>query len=167
MLRLSFALLALSCAFAAPPADKTARRLWGAWRLVSVQGSDPTLKLQYDRPTGIIMYDPAGWMSVQISNQADRKPFLKGPGDGTPQEKAAAFDSYASYYGTYSIDAKAQTIKHVLKDSSFPGREGVSNVRWFEFLSNDRIQLTPMEDGKGGIINRKDATYKLIWERMK
>jgi len=27
--------------------------------------------------------------------------------------------------------------------------------------------LIPIEDGKGGVLARKDATYKLLWERLK
>jgi len=167
MIRLLTLLIALSCApaFAAGQQDdKVSPKLWGAWRLVSVQGTDPILNLKYKNPTGIIMYDPSGWMSVQIAIQGERKPFSKGPGLGALEEKANAFDSFGSYYGTYTVDVKAQTIKHLIKDSSFPGRTGVSNSRWFEFDGDDRIMLTPMEDGKGGVVNRKKATYKLIWE---
>jgi hypothetical protein len=54
-----------------------------------------------------------------------------------------------------------------LQDASSPNWRGVNNVRWFEFQSNDRLLLIPREDGKGGVINRKNATFKLLWERIK
>ena len=46
-------------------------------------------------------------------------------------------------------------------------RRGVHNVRWFEFQGNHRLLLIPREDGKGGVIDRKNATNKLLWERIK
>lgn len=164
---LFLALCSLPALAAGPQDDKISPKLWGAWRLVSVQGTDPILNLKYDHPTGLIMYDPSGWMTVQIAIQGERKPFTQGPGQGALEEKASAFESYGSYYGTYTVDAKNQTITHTIKDSSFPGRSGTVNMRWFEFENDNRISLIPMEDGKGGTVNRKTATYKLIWERLK
>jgi hypothetical protein len=160
-------LCSLSLAFAQPRDEAISKKLAGAWRLVSVSNTDATFHLAYDRPTGLIMYDPSGWMSVQIAVKGDRKHFVNGIASGTTEEKAAAFDSYFSYYGTYTLDLKAQTITHHLVDHSYPGRGGVNNVRWFEFQGDDRLLLTPMEDGKGGVIDRKNATYKLLWERIK
>jgi hypothetical protein len=106
-------------------------------------------------------------MSVQIDVKGARKPFVNGPAFGTGEEKVAAFDNYLAYYGAYTLDLKAQTITHHLEDSSQPNWRGVNNVRWFEFQGNDRLLLIPREDGKGGVIDRKNATFKLLWERMK
>jgi hypothetical protein len=78
-----------------------------------------------------------------------------------------AFDSYFSYYGTYSIDEAAGTITHHVVDSSYPDLQGRDHVRWVEFEGNDRMVLTPQEDGKGGAVTRKAATYRLYWERVR
>lgn len=152
---------------AEPQQDKLAQKFIGVWRLVSVEGINPTFHFAYDRPTGLIIYDRSGWMAVQIAVKGDRKAFANGIGSGTVEEKAAAFDTYMSYYGTYTLDLKAQTITHHLEDSSFPGGRGRNNVRWFEFQGNDRLLLIPREDGNGGVIDRKNVTYKLLWERIK
>ena len=152
---------------AAPPQDTAGKKLVGAWRLVSVEGTDATFHFAYDHPTGIITYDGSGWMAVQIDIKGVRKPFVKGPASGTSEEKVAAFDNYIAYYGTYKLDLEAQTITHHLEDASPPNWRGVDNVRWFEFLGNDRLLLIPREDGNGGAIDRKHATYKLLWERIK
>ena len=157
----------VSVVSAQPQQDEVANKLPGAWRLVSIEGNSPVRNVAYDHPTGIIMYDRSGWMSVQIAVQGHRKPFAKGMSAGTLEEKAAAFDSYFSYYGTYTVDLNAQTITHRIKDYSYPGVGGLNNVRWFEFQGSDRLVLIPAEDGKGGVIDRKTATYKLIWERIK
>ena len=79
----------------------------------------------------------------------------------------AALDNYIMYYGTYTLDLKAQTVTHHLQDANPPNWRVVNNVRWFEFQGNDRLLLVPREDGKGGVIDRKNATFKLLWQRIK
>ena len=85
----------------------------------------------------------------------------------TLEERAAAFDSYVAYFGSYTIDATAGTVTHHIEGNLAPGRQGTENVRWYEFQGDDRLILIPVEDGKGGTIARKDATYILHWERIR
>ncbi len=66
----------------------------------------------------------------------------------TTEEKAAAFDSYLAYFGAYTIDSKAGSVAHHLEDNLVPGRRGTDNIRWLEFQGDDRLLLTPIEDGK-------------------
>lgn len=173
MKRPAIVLLVLLCfgaSLAAPQPDNIARKFVGAWRLVSIEGNPQALPNMYDRPTGQLMYDASGHMSAQIVARADRKPFApynQGRRNATTEEKAAAFDSYTAYFGTYTVDAKARTVTHHLEGSQVPGREGTNNVRWFEFQGDDHLLLIPVEDGKGGVLARKDAAYKLLWERVK
>jgi hypothetical protein len=115
-----FALAAPVVSISAAPQDKVAEKLVGAWRLVSVQGDSPMRKVGYDHPTGLIVYDRSGWMSVQIAIHGERKPFAKGVSAGTLEERAEAFDTYLAYYGTYTVDAKAETVTHHLADHSYP-----------------------------------------------
>ena len=163
-------LLLLCCASllpAQPPQDNIAKKLIGAWRLVSVEGTDATFHFAFDHPTGILIYDRSGWMSVQIDVKGARKPFANGPAGGTGEEKVSAFDNYIAYYGTWTLDLDAQTVTHHLADATPPNWRGYNNVRWFELQGNDRLVLIPREDGKGGILDRKNTTYKLLWERIK
>jgi hypothetical protein len=146
--------------------DAGAGKFVGAWKLVSVEGEDPAFPLGYDQPSGMIIYDASGWMSGQIAVKGDRKPFARGPRSGTVEEKAAAFDSYFAYYGTYTVDSEKKTVTHHIEDHSWPGCRGVDNVRWFEFEGKDRLILMPVGDGKGGVIERDKATYKLVWQRV-
>jgi hypothetical protein len=166
LLNASLLFLCFASNLTAQAQDDPAKRLVGAWRLVSVEGTSP-FKFVFDHPHGILVYDASGRMSVQQVNIGDRKPFAKGPAAGTVEEKAAAFDSYAAYYGTYTVDAQAGTVTHHVEDGNNPALRGRDNVRWFEFQGNDRVSLIPMEDGRGGVIARKDATHKYIWERIK
>jgi hypothetical protein len=52
MNRLCMLLLSLSVLSAEAQLDDVTKRLVGAWRLVSVQGTDATTHLAFDRPTG-------------------------------------------------------------------------------------------------------------------
>ena len=173
MRRLSAVLLIFSfmaATSAAPPPDDLPKKFLGAWRLVSIEGNPPGRTNVSDRPTGLIVYAPSGQMCVNIVLKADRKsfaPYTKGLLTASTEEKAAAFDTYAAYFGTFTIDAKAGTITHHLENNLIPGRQDTDNVRWFEFQGPDRLLLIPIEDGKGGVLARKDATYKLLWERLK
>jgi len=142
-------------------------RFIGAWRLVSVEGNSPVRRVDYDHPRGLIVYDRSGWMSVQIAIHGERKPFAKGSSNGTMEEKADAFDSYFAYYGTWTLDPAEETVTHHLVDDTYPDMRGKDNVRWYELEGNDRLVLIPTEDGKGGMIQRKVATYKLTWERVR
>ncbi len=173
MRRLSSVLLILFClaaTSAAPHPDDPSKKFVGAWRLVSIEGIPPGRPFVYDHATGLIMYDASGHMCVNIVFKADRKPFApyaKGIVTATTEEKAAAFDTYAAYFGTFTIDAKAGTVTHHLENNLIPGRQSTDNVRWFDFQGPDRLLLTPIEDGKGGVLARKDANYHLLWERLK
>lgn len=84
---MSLLLACVSLISAAPQQADVGQRLVGAWRLVSVEGTGPTFQFAYDNPTGVIMYDRSGWMSVQIDIKGTRKPFVHGPAGGTEEKK--------------------------------------------------------------------------------
>jgi hypothetical protein len=147
--------------------EQPQKKIVGVWRLVSVEGVLPGMPGFYDRPTGLMVYDASGTMSVQIANRSARKKFAQGLAAGTAEEKAEAFSTYFSYYGTYTVDAAAGTVTHHVEDSSYPDLRGRKEIRWLEFQGEDRMVLMPLEDGNGGTVARKDATYKLVWERVK
>lgn len=144
-----------------------AKKIVGAWRLVAVEGLPPGLPGFYDHPTGVIVYDSSGTISVQIANRGGRERFAGGLAAGTQAEKAAAFDSYFSYYGRYTVDEAGGTVSHDVQGSSYPDLQGRQHVRWVEFQGDDRMVLIPRDDGKGGSVARKNATYRLYWERMR
>ena len=160
-------LVFLASVSAAPQPDPAARRVTGVWRLVEVVGDSRIRPAHYDRPTGLIVYDASGHMAVQIVTRADRKLFDGGPAHGTLEERAAACDSYMAYYGTYTVDPRAGTITHHLDNALLPDLRGRNLVRYFEFQGDNRVVLMPQEDGKGGIVTREHADYKLVWERMR
>ncbi len=142
-----------------------ASSLVGTWRLVAIEGTGRGTATN-DHPMGIITYDSTGHMAAQMIYTSDRPKFASGQNSGTKEEKAAAYDTYGAYWGTYTVDQKAGTVRHHIEGSLTPGDIGNINVRYFEFQGN-RIIYYVAEDGKGGLYARKeDATRRLIWERV-
>src|SRR5260221_10232537 len=82
--------------------------LVGTWRLVSIEtlrsNGEVTYPFYGKHPEGLLIYDPSGWMSVQIVSDpkpdvptaSSREAFLKT----TPPEKEKAIDGFYGYYAT-------------------------------------------------------------------
>jgi hypothetical protein len=116
-----------------------ARRLHGAWRLVS-PNSD-----------GFLYYDPSGQMSVQ---SAPRRARPRAGDKPTPAEALAALDGYVAYFGTYTIDETARTVTHHQLATVQPGTPAPL-VRAYELVGNDRLILRPV--GRPG---------EIVWQRI-
>jgi hypothetical protein len=129
------------------PNGEGAKRLFGAWRYVGAKVDGKPMS----GPKGIIYYDPSGHMSVQVAPDVVRG---KAGSVATPEEAKAAIDGYIAYFGTYSIDEKAQTVTHHRQASVQPG-DVADLVRGYEF-TGDRLILRPL-----------GSTREVIWERIK
>jgi hypothetical protein len=85
----------------------SAQDLVSTWRLVSVETIRPNGEVIYPfygrHPEGLLIYDPSGWMSVQIVSDpkptvpttSSREGFLVAP----TADKVAAVNGYYAYYG--------------------------------------------------------------------
>src|SRR5258708_8940455 len=87
--------------------EELRKRFIGTWRLNSIDGGAALASNRGTKPTGIIMYDPHGLMNVQIMPDRPRPKWTGAP---TPQQALEAIRGYPAYWGTYTIDAKAQTV---------------------------------------------------------
>ena len=129
-----------------------AKRLVGTWRLLSIAGSRLE-QYRGEKPGGVLYYDDKGQMAVQIMPDRKRSPYA---GElPTAQEAKDALLGYTAYFGTYEVDEKNKTIIHHRTGNIKPGGLG-DFVRRYEFLSDDRIVLMPVESSAG-----------LTWERVK
>lgn len=135
--------------------SESANRVVGMWRLVSIVQDSGQAPNRGARPTGLIVYDASGQMSVQIMPDRIRPKFAAT--DPTPDEAREALRGYTAYFGTYTVDDRAQTVTHHRQGSVNPGNVGGDLVRRFEFAPGDRIILTPLEN----------PTRRLTWERVK
>jgi len=158
----------------------TRQELIGAWRLVHIDFAGPNGRSvdPFYQPDseGIIVYDASGWMSCQIG-APHRSVALTGPADGPrtgvpdsrllpptasqeARSKAAAYDSYYAYYGTWEFDAATSVVTHHVQGSLLPAESGL-----------DYAQIATLEGGRL-IFRVRDATpgretlRTKVWERL-
>lgn len=142
--------------------------LVGAWRLVSIETLRSNGEVIYPfygkHPEGLLIYDPSGWMSVQIVSdpkpvvpKADsREDFLAS----TPTEKWAAADGYYAYFGAWTVDAAKSTVTHYIEQSFYPAERGETGVRRLA-ISGKLLTLVAKTHEMG-----EDHERKLVWERV-
>jgi hypothetical protein len=167
---------------AAPHA--TRQQLVGAWQLVGIELSGPDGQLvdpfYQANSVGMIIYDASGRMSVQIA--APKRPASKMPGtrmsgprqpgalqpgarlsDGGRDEqaqKAAAFDTYYAYFGTWEYDAATSLVTHHVETSLMPIEDGLSYTQEVA-LEGDRLVFTVRETSGG-----KSLIHRKVWKRI-
>lgn len=131
---------------AAPPVAIKAAALIGTWALVSVEERQPNGEITHwmgRNPRGLLVYDRAGHMSVQIM----RDPSLTPP-PANPQ------DSYYAYFGRYGVNEGQATVTHRVLGSMRPAEVGTNYTRSVR-LAGDRLVL--------GL----SPTRSLTWQRLK
>ena len=134
-------------------------RFVGTWKLVGTEQRNAKGEVipppaGAPKRTGYIIYDPAGYMAVQIMPVARKK---YAGAQATDDEAVAALTGYTAYFGTFTIDAKAQVVTHNLQGSLNPGM-GTDQKRGFE-LSGNRLTLKPPAAANGN-------QSRLTWERI-
>lgn len=107
------------------------------------------------RPRGILVYTPDGSMAVQMV-VADRPRLdTDDPVGGSVQERAAAYSTCLSYFGTYEV--KDGEVVHHVDAALFPNWSNTTQARPFVF------------DGSSLALQVRDATGRvtneIIWER--
>lgn len=131
-----------------------AARFIGAWQLVRADFPPEIAKIRGHDPQGMIIYDPNGYMAVQISPGRD----LPVPASYPLEIDAAyeAFKGFVSYYGTYTVDWENQLITHQRAFMAPPADLSKPLVRRFEILDDDNVTLKPVE-----------STNALYWRRIR
>jgi multidrug efflux pump subunit AcrA (membrane-fusion protein) len=148
----------------------TRQELIGAWRLISIEilgpngtAVDPFYNAD---PSGILIYDPSGWMSVQIVGQP--RPAMEvpasrpAPADAAQDArvKAAVLDTYYAYFGTWEYDEATSTVTHHLESSLIPGETGMSYSQKVA-VEGGQLIFTVREETAGGAVVRKK-----VWKRI-
>ena len=140
-------------------------RLIGAWSLVDVveeplDGS-PQRWPHGERPIGLILYTPDGYMSAQIMTRdrgAIRSPDWSDLSDEDYAEEARG---YFAYSGSYEVDEPAGTVTHSVQVALFPGWVGSEQVRVAK-LDGDALVLSTASPVLSG---EKLVTTRLSWMR--
>lgn len=148
----------------------TSHELLGAWRLVRIELSGPSGPIvdpfYQAGSTGIIIYDSSGWMSVQIV-APQRPPFAVPASRSSPAAsaqdaplKAAAFDTYYAYFGTWDYDEATSVVTHHVKSALIPAETGLSYAQEISF-ERGRMIFTVRSGNK-----REEIVCRKIWERI-
>lgn len=139
--------------------------LIGAWRLVcSVETDVKTGAVDRplgDKPEGLILYTPDGYMSAQLS-AADRPNFDSGDMyKGKPEEYVAAGLSYLAYSGPYYVDEANRIVEHEMFVSLFPNWKGQRQARIVK-LDEKELRLSP---NRPLMFNGSLKRATIIWKR--
>ena len=135
--------LGSGCSRAEPPAA-IAPALVGTWALVSIEERRASGEVNHwmgARPRGLLIYDRAGNMSVQI---------MRDP--AFPAASANPQEAYYAYFGRYEVRERDATVVHRIQGSMRPSEIGAVYTRSVR-LSGDRLVL--------GL----SATRTLTWQR--
>ena len=158
----------------APPAAR-AQDLVGTWRLVTIEVEGPAGRSNdpfFGKvESGLLIYDASGWVSVQIVSSARPKvdaPAARqaaavkpGANRGTDSRlKAQLTDGYYAYFGTWSYDAQAGVVTHVVSSALDPGEEGAHYAQQVRLNGARMIFSREVTSGGGKAIQKK------IWERV-
>src|SRR5262249_34464651 len=110
-------------------------RFVGVWKLVSCESKNKsTGDVHYPygtHPVGRIVYDAAGRMSAQLMNPERRR--IGGPTTGgtasalratSAEEMREILSGFASYFGTFDVDASSRTVIHHVQGCLVPSWVG-------------------------------------------
>jgi hypothetical protein len=133
-----------------PPVE--ARMVIGTWKLTRSELSPTAVQARGANPIGMVVYDPNGYMSVQIMPDRPRNAFPSY--SPTPEQARDALLGYAAYFGYYRINLEKGTIAHC-RIGSLTFNANRILVRRFEVLDNDTLVLRPIE-----------SEHTLYWKRL-
>ncbi len=122
--------------------------LLGRWSVVSWYQAYDDGHVVYpfgEDPTGFIDYQDAGYMCCTIARSGRANFETGGQWNASAAEKAAAYDSYLSYSGTF--DVVDDTVLHRVRFAIYPNWVGTVQKRVFD-LNGDALNLSArLEDG--------------------
>ncbi len=106
-------------------------RIVGTWKLVSWTYRDPSGKIVDffgETPEGILMYDSKGCMNAQLMKFGRNKIGSPRLFEGSDEQIAAAYRSYAAYWGRYKETAPGE-FTHYVEGSLLPDWVGTEEIR--------------------------------------
>lgn len=140
-------------------------QLIGAWILQSYTETDVVSgEVSYpmgEKPEGIIMYTPDGYMSAQLGH-AGRPTFADSdPYGGSTPEYDAAGKTYLAYTGPFFFDEATGKLEHEMFVSFFPNWKGQRQVR-VAAIEAGYLTLAPDHPMP---FNGTLKTAELVWKR--
>lgn len=140
-----------------------AATLVGSWDLVSLEnrGEDGSVHKPFgEAPVGRITYTADGRMTAQIMRDVRETFATDQLYSGSADEKAAAYDSYIAYYGSFAVDPAAGTVTHRITGSLFPNWSGGEQTRFYT-LAGDTLTLSTPPFASNG----REISVHVVWKR--
>ncbi len=132
----------------------------GSWKLLSQHSLYPDGRVEPsrgDHAEGILMYDAAGNMSVQLMRTDARATEFTDLTD-----PKTAMQGYLAYYGRYEVEAPADpttgVVRHFVTGASFFGFRNTTQVRRYEF-AGDTLTLKANS-------SFDESVRLLVWQRI-
>jgi hypothetical protein len=141
-----------------------AEELYGTWRLLGAKARDAATGERSDffgeSPTGFLSYARDGRMSAILAMSERSR--SAGTSRATDAERAALFDTFAAYAGTFTVEGGRVT--HHVDVSWNEEWTGTDQVRYFR-IEGDLLHITSdaQPSGPGGRI----VVPELTWERVR
>src|ERR1700674_2262717 len=137
-------------------------QLVGTWMLVSIyiEGPDGS---RFDpfgaNPTGILIMDGNGRISVQFIGSGLPKFASNDRLDGTPEENKAVVQGILCYFGTYSVSDADRSLNIHIESSSFPNWKGADQKRFLARTEDEMKWINPTASSGPGF------TGHTVWKR--
>lgn len=143
-----------------PNLTPTHRQLIGFWKLISMESRNAKGELLSSSPgmTGFIVYTASGHMMVHMMQPYRRR---NAGGPATPEETMAAYRSYTSYFGPYTVNESDKYLVHHLAGTINPGSVGSDFQRFFAFSGKRLILKPPVTKTSDGAVQ-----MTITWERL-
>jgi len=139
------------------PIPTDTERLCGSWALVNWERFRAGAFLEHPLgpdPVGLLTYDPAGFVQVQMMARDRSLATYRNPRDianaglrdqalseEPANEVARAYSTFAGYAGRFEVDEENRLIRHHLWTGIDPRMVAVVQVRQYTFVDNDTLLL--------------------------
>jgi hypothetical protein len=137
-----------------------AEQLHGCWLLRSyeLQQSDGSIIYPMgEQPEGLLLYSPAGHMSVHLLQPGAQPPAPEQLPPGVSADLALSYACYSSYFGRYTVDHAQRIITHQLRGASVLAWAGSEFPRHYQ-LESDRLSLS-------ATVNEQGSRALLVWQQ--
>jgi len=164
---------------ASTAADSIRDKLVGTWKLISwetLRSNGQILNIVMGpRPTGLIIYQPNGYMALQAIN--DPRPMFAESGlTATREELRNAYFGYFAYWGTYTINEADSTVGYNIQSGLRPEDVGITRKSTVRFDGTKLVWTPPaykanlafFHDLRGDTQLREgeELVNRLTWERI-
>jgi len=145
-------------------AESANQKLIGTWKLTSFEDRPEVGPVKYPygkRPSGLLIYDATGHMSIQIINIPHPKVASGDEDNITDAEKLALFSVYEAYFGTYTVDWEKHIVTHHVEGDLRDVYMGTPQPRPFE-LDGDHLRLAPRWERADGVKMQGVRTFERV-----